>query len=736
MGLELAKAFVRIRGDSSKLRSDLNQVRDDVTETLDGINKVAAGMLAAASAAGISFLRQGVQLAGTLEQNRIAFETMLGSISETDRTLRRLTEFAAKTPFTMPGIIQATRGLVTFGEAGDELMETLKILGDASAGTSTSFGMLALIFNQVRGVGKLLTQDFRQLSTRGVMSLQDIADHFDVSTAAAQKMLSTGQVGFEDLRDILKGLTSEGGRFFNMMQRQSQTLEGRISTLKDNVDILARTIGTSLAEEVKGLVNWLNNAVETTQRLTDTTGNMIPRALQLITIMATLEAALLGAGVAAKFFGVSLSAAIGGGIWAAAFVALAGAIGLVIGAMENLAEEPEKIEPKMKDLGKQVDAIAARTDDPKLLAREFRGVRREITKLQKEASEANQSLAGQEALEVIRKMRKHMENATMSVRELSQMTREDLGFENWEGEFGKTSQFIIEESASLQEALTKIRIHADKLSNWPELLEQNARRHFSGIGDKLVELQDQLDVASGKMTKLEKAAEKFAEAGATEEDIETFKKRTKALEEANKKLDEQRRKRADLEGFARRVSEEVQTPLEKLRDTAISLMQARGAGLITGKEFQTKAADVQAEQVSEAMKAVASELGPKFAEISDPVRRLQTRLEELRKLRAEGQINMAAWRETAQRFLQVTKAEKAISGLMAQREALQERRPLIEPGRFGFEQFGQSIQDALLQKEREAMDKRRNSLLMNIDKKIAEQTKAIKEAQGGAATLT
>jgi len=139
-------------------------------------------------------------------------------------------------------------------------METLKILGDAAAGASTDFSYLGVIFNQIRGVGKLLTQDFRQLSSRGVLSLQDIAKYYskiqgrEVGTDEAQQMISKGKVSFEDVRNILRDLTSEGGRFNNMMERQSQSLLGLLSTLRDGWNSVLRAIGEALMPIAKPLV--------------------------------------------------------------------------------------------------------------------------------------------------------------------------------------------------------------------------------------------------------------------------------------------------------------------------------------------------------------------------------------------------------------------------------------------------------------------------------------------------
>lgn len=327
MGIELAKAFVKVRGDVSQLPGDLNQAERITTDSIQNSSRAAnkaisdaqtnmlsaisagkaaaAGLLGIFAAMGKGFLQRGLFSAGQFEQTTIAFETMIGSASETKKTLADLTTFAAKTPFEMPEILQAARGLIQFGERGDDMMETLNILGEAAAGTSQPFGMLALIFNQVRGVGKLLTQDFRQLSTRGVISLQDIADHFNTTTAAAQKMLSGGKVTFEEFRKILKAQTQEGGRFFNLMQRQSQSFLGLISTLKDGWNILGRELAGAIIPVAKQVVAITIKAVDAGLEFVKANKMAASAALVGAVAFATLGASILAASVATKVFSLT-----------------------------------------------------------------------------------------------------------------------------------------------------------------------------------------------------------------------------------------------------------------------------------------------------------------------------------------------------------------------------------------------------------------------------------------------
>lgn len=360
MGIELAKAYITIAADSQDLAGDLSEVKNEVTAELKSIQTQAAAIMGSFSAFGVSYLRRGLSLFGQYEQNLISFETMLGGAEQAKDLLGDLTKFAADTPFEMPEILQAARGLVQFGERGDELIETLNTLGNAASGTSTPFGFLALVFNQIRGVGKLLTQDFRQLSTRGVLSLQDIADHFGVTTAAAQEMLSSGQISFEDTRAILEGLSGEGGRFYNLMERQSTSLLGLQSTLSDAWNIMARVMASDLAPAAKMVTSAFVSILDRASDIHDQLGSVSSRALQVSVAVSTLATTLYAGGIAAKFFGISMKAALMGSVVGISVIAGGALLGAIIGWVENIIEarkETAKMNKEMNDLSKSSDKV-------------------------------------------------------------------------------------------------------------------------------------------------------------------------------------------------------------------------------------------------------------------------------------------------------------------------------------------------------------------------------------------
>ncbi len=311
MGIELAKAFISVRADTSGVVPDINAAKPQVQSSLAGLAGSINGVMSTLTGvAGALFARKALNLAGEAEQMQIAFETMLGSAEEAKDIFGRLTEFAALTPFEMPEITATARGLIQFGERGDDLMETLEMLGNAASGTSTQFQMVGLIFNQIRGVGKLLTQDFRQLSTRGIISLQDIAKYYKVSTAEAQNMLSTGRVSFADFKKIMAGLSAEGGRFYGMMKRQSTSYKGLLSTLSDSINLVIRSIGEGLLPVVKPVIVAMIEWTDAVRSWVGEHKQLVGLVFGSIVALGAIKPVLTVLGFALKTFFTSVGAGI------------------------------------------------------------------------------------------------------------------------------------------------------------------------------------------------------------------------------------------------------------------------------------------------------------------------------------------------------------------------------------------------------------------------------------------
>lgn len=255
MGLELAKLWVRVRADDSGMQKDLQHTHKMVESAGISMSSLLRGAMAGAGALGAGLvMKHGLELASNLEQTTVAFETMLGSASAARKMLADLQQFAASTPFQLTGIQDATKVLLAFGVTQEEIMPTLKALGDISAGTGKDFKELSVIFGQIKAKGRLMGGELLQLNEAGVPIVAMLAQQFGVAESEITKMTERGKIGFKDVEKALMSMSSEGGQFNNLMEKQSQTVGGLFSTLKDNIDATLTKIFTALSPVTKAVL--------------------------------------------------------------------------------------------------------------------------------------------------------------------------------------------------------------------------------------------------------------------------------------------------------------------------------------------------------------------------------------------------------------------------------------------------------------------------------------------------
>lgn len=166
-----------------------------------------------------------------MEQLKIAFETMLGSASKADKLIQKLNEFANQTPYMNSEVTNLSRSLLAYNFSLEELMPTINVLGNIAAGVGKErLPFLTLALGQVRAATKLTGMELRQFTENGVPLLYELSQSLGKSEAEIKELISKGGVSFDDVQNALRQMTSEGGRFFNLMQKQSRTLSGRWST--------------------------------------------------------------------------------------------------------------------------------------------------------------------------------------------------------------------------------------------------------------------------------------------------------------------------------------------------------------------------------------------------------------------------------------------------------------------------------------------------------------------------
>jgi tape measure domain-containing protein len=206
--------------------------------------------------------KRAVTLAAQFQQTQVAFNAMLGDSQKAAALIEALTEFSTKTPFSPEKVQQAAKTLLSFGFTADEVKKSLKPLGDVAAGTGKDFQELAVIFGQIKSAGRLMGQDLLQLINAGFNPLQVMSEKTGKSVAQLKDEMSKGLITFEQVEQAFIDATSAGGLFNDMMAKQSETVIGKVSTLKGNFDELLKTIGEGSTGPLNQMLEKLNDVVK------------------------------------------------------------------------------------------------------------------------------------------------------------------------------------------------------------------------------------------------------------------------------------------------------------------------------------------------------------------------------------------------------------------------------------------------------------------------------------------
>lgn len=169
--------------------------------------------------------------ASKLEQLNISFETFLGNAEKAKTVVADLRKFADVTPFETEEVNKAGRSLLAFGFSAEELIPTLTKVGDVASGTGKDFNELALIYGKARAEGLIQNDTLNQLAEAGIPIYSELARVLNVNESQIRKLAEQGKIQFSDLQQAFTNLTSEGGRFAGLMERQSKSLDGLFSTL-------------------------------------------------------------------------------------------------------------------------------------------------------------------------------------------------------------------------------------------------------------------------------------------------------------------------------------------------------------------------------------------------------------------------------------------------------------------------------------------------------------------------
>ena len=338
-----------------------------------------------------NFVEQIASVRGQFELSERSLEAILQNKPKADEIFNKTVELAVKSPFRIKDLVDYTRQLSAYRIESDKLYDTTKRLADVSAGLGVDMGRLILAYGQVKAAAYLRGSEVRQFTEAGINMYGELQQYFKevkgeaYTTAQIVDMISKRKVTFEDVEVIFQRMTDKGGTFYNMQEIQAETLQGKISNLKDAFDVMLNDIGTANEDVFKGLIsgatvllrNWetiasvgkdLIGVLALLMLQSNKTGvslkeiwnaNFTSYSLKGKNALGLITASFRNLGSAAKTAGKMIKWAVMDNLPLIAFAALAQAVSSAYFAYEKFRDEQSKIITETIDAKKRLGELSA-----------------------------------------------------------------------------------------------------------------------------------------------------------------------------------------------------------------------------------------------------------------------------------------------------------------------------------------------------------------------------------------
>jgi DNA repair exonuclease SbcCD ATPase subunit len=338
-----------------------------------------------------NFVEQIASVRGQFELSERSLEAILQNKPKADEIFNKTVELAVKSPFRIKDLVDYTRQLSAYRIESDKLYDTTKRLADVSAGLGVDMGRLILAYGQVKAAAYLRGSEVRQFTEAGINMYGELQQYFKevkgeaYTTAQIVDMISKRKVTFEDVEAIFQRMTDKGGTFYNMQEIQAETLQGKISNLKDAFDVMLNDIGTANDDVFKGLISGATVLLRHWETIASV-GKDIIGILALLMLQSNktgvslkeiwnanftsysskgknalglITASFRNLGSAAKTAGKMVKWAVMDNLPLIAFAALAQAVSSAYFAYEKFREEQSKIITETIDAKKRLGELSA-----------------------------------------------------------------------------------------------------------------------------------------------------------------------------------------------------------------------------------------------------------------------------------------------------------------------------------------------------------------------------------------
>ena len=406
----------------------------------------------------MNYAKKLAEIRGEFELQQKSLQALTQDFDAANSIFSKTMALAVKSPFSVSQLVRYTKQLAAYRIETDKLYETNKMLADISAGLGVEMDRLILAYGQVRAASYLRGTELRQFTEAGIPLLEELSKYFEevegkaVSVGEVFSRISKRKVAFEDVAEVLRRVTQEGGAFYQMQEKQAETLIGMMRNLDDSITIMLNDIGIKYERLMKGVVKSIKKMIDNWR---DFAG--VVYGLGTGVILSTL----VGIGKAA-------SAILSGG-WGVAVLAISG----VVTAIATLANQMSKLNDEIKRVDENTSTSFKQSIDTyRKLAESIK----DVTKTEAERKEALNKLknAYGDILPQMYLERQYIENTADGYRDATDALKDYYNAKNLEQKREAVEQLY---SADIDEAI-------EKLSNY---ISREAVNYISG-GQENVDL--------------------------------------------------------------------------------------------------------------------------------------------------------------------------------------------------------------------------------------------------------
>ncbi|MEG1289747.1 MAG: tape measure protein [Bacteroidales bacterium] len=274
MNNEKGKLYFGLGLDNDQLRADALESRNiikgigDSTAAegarIDNAYRKIAGTVAAVFTVqqAAVFAQSIVQVRGEIESLEISFETLLGNKQKANALFSDIKTYAVNTPMQMNDLAKGAQMLLSFNVEAERVMPILKQIGDISMGDAQKFNSLTLAFSQMLSTGKLMGQDLLQMISAGFNPLSVISEKTGKSIGVLKKEMEGGLITSKMVADAFASATSEGGKFYGMLDKQSKGINGSMSNLTGAITDMFNDLGTENQEFITDTIQGATTVVK------------------------------------------------------------------------------------------------------------------------------------------------------------------------------------------------------------------------------------------------------------------------------------------------------------------------------------------------------------------------------------------------------------------------------------------------------------------------------------------